>query len=112
VIVDEKIDAIGKFVDENIPEDTVIAFAMGNPVYINASHRNGYRANLDYYDYIPTETKEEIEYFIENGVGYYIALNHYVYNDADGSYITYIKENFPVYARNELCTIYKLQETE
>ncbi len=109
VTVNENIARVGEFIDQTLPENASIAFGIDNPVYINASNRCGFRANLNYYDFIPQGAQNEIEYFINHGIEYYIALNSWVYNDADGSYIDYIKDNFEVCASNELCTVYKLK---
>jgi len=109
VVVNETIDRIGTFVNTNTEQDASLAFSVGDPVYINASNRPGFRANLQYHDFIPVGAQAETAFYVENGVDYFVVLNSGMINDPDGVYLQYLKEHFPVHASNDLCTIYDLQ---
>lgn len=109
VVVNEDIDRIGAFVDANTEKDCSLAFSALNPVFLNASNRPGFRANLKYHDFIPVGPQAETAYYIETGVDYFVVLNSGMMNDYDGTYMQYLKDHFPVHAGNDLCTIFDLQ---
>ena len=94
---------------QNTQPDEGIAIGVNNPSYLNAANRRGYRANIAYYDYIPTGPEAEITYFIEHGVRWFVVVQGWVYNDEDGAYRTYLREQFPVAATGTNCVIYDLQ---
>lgn len=104
-----EMEQTGAFIEANTAFDDGIAIAVLNPSWLNAANRRGYRANIQYYDYIPTGPEEEISYFIEHGVRYFAVVNGSIVNDTDGSYLTFLRENFPVHAESENCTIYDLR---
>ncbi len=106
--VDASIDQVGQFIAENVTQEEGLAIAVINPAYLNAANRCGYRANIQYYDYIPTGPEAEIAYFIDHGVEKFVVVNHWVYNDAEGTYLAYLNDNFPISAESENCTIYDL----
>ena len=105
---DSSIDRAGRFISENVEPDEGVAIAVLNPAYLNAADRMGYRANIQYYDFIPVGVEEEIKYYIEQGVRKFIVVDNWVYNDVDGSYRRYLEEHFPVCAQCDYCTIYNL----
>lgn len=99
----------GEFIAENTQFEDGVAIGALSPAYLNAANRRGYRANLQYYDYIPTQPSEEIAYFIDHGVRWMVVLNGSVVYDTDGSYLAYVQATYPVYATSEHCVIYDLQ---
>ena len=106
---DPVIAEVGQFIQENTQPDEGIAIGVNNPSYLNAANRRGYRANIAYYDYIPTGPEAEVTYFIEHGVRWFVVVQGWVYNDEDGAYRTYLREQFPVAATGTNCVIYDLQ---
>ena len=56
-----------------------------------------------------TGPEAEITYFIEHGVRWFVVVQGWVYNDVDGAYRTYLREQFPVAATGTNCVIYDLQ---
>lgn len=104
----ELVGQVGRFVEENTAFDDGIAIGNLSPSCLNAANRRGYRANIKYYDYIPTGPAEEIAYFIDHGVRWMVVVNGGIVNDTDGSYLAYVRENFPVHAASEQCVIYDL----
>jgi len=105
----EEIGQVGHFIAENTDFDEGIAVGVVNPAYINAADRRGYRANIKYYDYIPTEPDDELAYFADHGVRWLVVRGGYIDGDSDGSYLAYVRENYPVYAADESCVIYDLK---
>lgn len=89
-------------------KDDLIVVGTFSPALINACDRKGWRANIDYYDYIPKEPIAEINYFIEHGAKYFVPLKGTIYND-DGSYIEYLESNFEKIEIKEGYPIYKLR---
>lgn len=80
-------------IDEHTKENELIVVGTYDPARISLSNRQGYRANLKYYDFIPKDIEGEVKFFRENNVKYFIVENNYIQND-DGSYIKYLNENF------------------
>ena len=106
---DPIIAEVGQFIQAHTQPDEGVAIGMNNPSYLNAANRRGYRANIAYYDYIPTGPEAEVTYFIEHGVRWFVVVQGWVYNDEDGAYRTYLREQFPVAATGTNCVIYDLQ---
>lgn len=100
---------IGSFIEMNTDFNDGIAIGSMHPVCINAANRRGYRANINYYDYIPSDPAGELEYFAEHGVRWMVVVQGAIDWDSDGSYLGYLQEHYPVYAVGEYCTIYDLQ---
>lgn len=105
----ETIGEVGKFIEEHTNFADAIAIGVTNPAYINAANRRGYRANIKYYDYIPNEPAGELVYFTDHGVRWMVAVQDQIAGDDDGSYLSYLKAHYPVYAAGAYCTIYDLQ---
>lgn len=100
---------VGRFVEENTAFEDGIAIGTVSPACLNAANRRGYRANIKYYDYIPTEPSEEVAYFIHHGVRWMVVVNGAIVGDSDGSYLAYVQENYPVHAAGDYCVIYDLR---
>lgn len=104
----EIIGAVGKFIEENTDFTDAIAVGASSPAYINAANRRGYRANIKYYDDIPTEPAKELAYFADHGVRWMVVVRGSIQGDSDGSYLGYLVEHYPVYAAGDCCAIYDL----
>lgn len=109
---DPHIGNAGIFIQENIASEDPIAIGITDPTYINAANRRGYRANINYYEEIPTGPKEETDYFINKGVRWFIVIDGQICNDTDGSYLKYLQDTFPIAAEGNNCTIFNLQEVK
>lgn len=99
-----------EFIDESIPKGEPVSISAINPIYHNAANRRGYRANIKYYEHIPKDPQGETDYFISQGISYFAVIEGTVYDDWTGEYLLYLEENFKIFARNEFCTIYKLEK--
>jgi hypothetical protein len=108
----ESIAGTGRLIESVTQPSDIIAAGVLDPSYINAGNRRGYRANIKYYDYIPREPELETKYFIEQGADYFVVVGGYIYGDDDGSYLKYIRCTYPLYAENEYCRIYRLNEDQ
>lgn len=108
VAVDGRIAAAGRFIAESTAADEVVVISDLNPAYLNAADRRGFRANLSYYDYIPTGAKDELDYFIEHGASCFVKIGDGIHNDADGSYGAYLERSFELEADDGLCSLYRL----
>lgn len=104
-----EVDQVGQFIAANTAPEDAIAIATDSPSYMNAADRRGYRANIHYYDHIPTGPQAETEWFIRQGVRWFIVVDEAVVNDADGSYLAYLRATYPLAASGNGCEIYKLQ---
>lgn len=82
------------FVQEYTEKDDLIVAGTFSPDLINASDRKGWRANIDYYDYIPQGPEKELDYFISHGAKYFIPSKGYIYDDSDHAYRDYLEDNF------------------
>lgn len=91
--IQDSVVEFGKIVDKYTDEDDLIVIGTLDPTRLSISNRQGWRANIDLYDYIPKDIEGEVNYFIENGAKYFIVENDFIYND-DGSYIEYLENNF------------------
>ncbi len=107
--VDAGIDSVGRIVSEYVEPQESVAIAVSNPAYLNAANRRGWRANIKYYEYIPKNPKEEIDYFIQEGASYFVVVDGAVYGDEGGAYAEYLQENFPLYIEEGNCRIYSLK---
>lgn len=89
-------------------KEDLIVIGTPDPALLNASERKGWRANIKYYDYIPKEPIQEIEYFINNGAKYFVPMKGWIANDT-GEYKEYLNKNFEKIVDDEGYYIYKLQ---
>ena len=90
----------------------ILALLMGLMLHNLASDAAAFydvSKGIAYYDYIPTGPEAEVTYFIEHGVRWFVVVQGWVYNDEDGAYRTYLREQFPVAATGTNCVIYDLQ---
>lgn len=106
---DPSVDRAGAFIAQHTEPDDGLAVAALNPAYLNAANRRGYRANIAYYDFIPTGPAAETDWFIDQGVSKFVVVDGAVYNDPDGAYLAYLEANFPICARCDYCVIYDLE---
>ncbi|MDN4492522.1 ArnT family glycosyltransferase [Ureibacillus aquaedulcis] len=83
-----------EYVKKYTSKEDLIVIGTFSPELINASERKGWRANINYYDYIPQEPKEEIEYFISHGAKYFVPIKGYIYGDGDNAYRKYLDDHF------------------
>ncbi len=83
-----------EIVKEKTEKEDLIVVGTFSPDLINASERKGWRANINYYDFIPQGPEAELQYFIEHGAKYFIPAQGYIYNDKDGEYHHYLEKNF------------------
>ena len=88
--------------------EDLIVVGTPDPAMINASQRRGWRANIDYYDYIPKDPVKEINYYIENGAKYFVPMKGWIHNDK-GEYRKYLEENFKKIIDEDGYYIYVLQ---
>lgn len=100
----------GQIVDKNTEEGDLIVIGSFDPARLSISSRQGWRANIDYYDFIPKKVEEKLNYFVENGADYFVVKNHYIQDDDDGSYIRYLEENFDYIKHEKGYKFYKLKE--
>lgn len=107
--VDPGIDNAGQFIAANTDQEDGVAMGVMNPAYFNAANRRGYRANILYYQDIPTGAEAELAYFIEHDVKWFAVIDGAVYNDPDGTYLAYLKAHFPLAAAGTNCDLYNLQ---
>ncbi len=107
--VDQGIDAAGQFIAAHTQAQDGVAMGVINPAYFNAANRRGYRANIMYYEEIPTGAEEELTYLISHDVKWFVVIDGAIYNDPDGTYLTYLREHFPLAATGTNCEIYDLQ---
>ncbi|MDE7244752.1 MAG: glycosyltransferase family 39 protein [Oscillospiraceae bacterium] len=103
------IQAAADLIDAVTEPEDVLAISDGNPVYLNAANRHGFRANLQYYDEIPVGAGAETQYYIAQGVSWFVVIGQSIQQDPGGEYLEYIKNTFPAAAENEFCTIYKMR---
>lgn len=94
---------------ESVTEkDDVIAISTISPEILNTANRRGYRANIQYHDFIPVGPKAETDYYISQGVSYFVVAGSGVYNDESGEYLRYLENTFPAVYRDDYCTIFSL----
>jgi len=87
-------------------KDDLIIIGTQEPALLNQSGRSGWRANIRYYEGVPTDAVGEIQYYIDRGAKYFSPLGGTIFKD-DGSYKKYLDENFERLG-NEEYYIYKL----
>lgn len=95
-------------IERYVKKDDLIVIGTQEPALLNQSGRSGWRANIKYYDGVPTDAKEEIQYYIDRGAKYFSPLGGTIFED-DGSYRKYLEENFEKLGDEEYY-IYKLYE--
>lgn len=83
----------GKVIDIYTNEGDLVVIGSPDPSKLSVSNRQGWRANLNYYDYIPKDIEGEVKYFIDNGARYFILDYEGIYND-NGKYVKYLQDNF------------------
>ena len=108
LVLDNKIAETGALLRRVTEYNDVVVIGEMDPSYLNAADRRGYRANLSYYPYIPQGPAAELTYFIEHGADWFVVVGGQIYCD-DGSYLTYLKEHYPLYAGSDVCAVYKLR---
>ncbi len=106
--VQTTVDQVGAFLSEVTEPEDGIAIAVMDPSCLNAANRRGYRANIHYYSEIPDGPEEEIAYYTEKGVRWFVVVNGSVVSDSDGTYLAYLQEHYPLYAENEVCQVYDI----
>jgi len=99
-----------QFIDDNTQRGDLIVIGYLDPARLSLSNRQGWRANLNYYDYIPTGAKDEINYYVENGATHFIVHKNYIYGDKNYEYINYLNENFKKESFPDGYAIYYLSE--
>lgn len=75
------IEEHGDFIKANTQEKDLIAVNKLDPSIINASERNGYRLGINYYDHIPSDPQEEINYMLDNNVSLFYILKEGGYEE-------------------------------
>lgn len=95
-------------IDKYTEKDDLVLIGTFDPSILSLSNRKGWRANLKYYDYIPENMEDELEYFINNGAKYFFIYSNYINGD-DGSYVEYLKNNYETKYNENGYTLYKLQ---
>ncbi len=95
-------------IEKYTKKDDLIVIGTQEPALLNQSGRSGWRANIKYYDGVPTEAKDEIQYYIDRGAKYFSPLGGTIFED-DGSYRKYLEENYEKLGDEEYY-IYKLYE--
>ncbi|MGO4889039.1 ArnT family glycosyltransferase [Anaerobacillus sp. MEB173] len=75
-------------------DDDLIVIGTFSPELLNASSRKGWRANINYYDYIPKGPEEELKYFVSHGARYFFPVKGYIYGDTDHSYRNYLEKHY------------------
>ena len=104
----EYISKLGSFIAENTETSAVIAVDRTCTDIFAAADRNGYRANIKYYEYIPQEPIQEVQYFIEHGVDYFVLTGETT--KADERYRKHLSDNFMVHTASSECVIYDLRK--
>lgn len=89
-------------------KEDLIVVGTPDPALLNACERKGWRANIKYYDYIPKDPVEEIDYYIKNGAKYFVPMKGWIAND-NGEYKKYLDNNFTKIIDEEGYYIYQLQ---
>ncbi|WP_341877088.1 ArnT family glycosyltransferase [Defluviitalea saccharophila] len=89
-------------------KEDLIVVGTPDPALLNACERKGWRANIKYYDYIPKDPVQEIEYFIKHGAKYFVPMKGWIANDT-GEYKEYLNKNFKKIVDEEGYYIYQLQ---
>jgi 4-amino-4-deoxy-L-arabinose transferase-like glycosyltransferase len=107
-VPDRLITEAGALIGSVAGYDDVVVIGAMDPSYLNAADRRGYRANLSYYPYIPQGPAAELAYFLDHGADWFAVVGGQIYCD-DGSYLTYLKAHYPLYAENDACAVYKLR---
>ena len=110
--LDTEIASVAQSMEAISEQSDLFAVASGSPVYLNAANRHGYRANIGYYEEIPTGAQAETAYYIARGVSYFVVVGDSVCNDESGEYLAYLNQTFPVALENEYCKIYDLRRED
>ncbi len=97
-----------KILNQHTKKDDLIVIGTFDPAILSLSNRNGWRANIKYYDYIPNTTNDEMAYFINNGAKYFFVYDNFIYDD-DGSYIEFLNKNFKKKYNENKYVLYELQ---
>lgn len=104
----ESVDMVGTFIDLNTqPDESIAVLAGSDPSYLNAANRTGYRANIDYYDSIPSDPEGETRYFREHGVRWFVIVIPEL--DPSGQdYAAFVQTHYSVLTESKHCVIYDL----
>ncbi len=98
---------IAECIDSVTDKSDVIAISTISPEILNTANRRAFRANIRYHDYIPEGAEAETDYYISQGVSYFVVAGS-VYDDASGEYLRYLNNTFPVVYRDDDCIIFSL----
>lgn len=100
----------GQVIDDNTKPGDLIVIGTFDPARLSISNRQGWRANIDTYDHIPSDIKGEMDYFIENHADYFVVKDGFIHDDEDGDYLNYLEENFQYLEYDSGYKFYKLQD--
>ena len=99
----------GRIIDENTYPGDLVVIGYPDSGRLSISNRQGWRANIDIYPEIPEGIVAEIQYYIDNGVRYFILDGSGVIDDG-GAYRRYLDDNFEMELIEEKYRFYKLNE--
>lgn len=89
------------------PQDK-IAISSLNPVYINGIGCKGYRAGINYYDFIPKSIPEELDFFENLGIDYFVAMK-YANTNYTEEWFYYLKDRYKLIDESPYFFIYKMR---
>lgn len=111
-VVDEAVTRQAQAIQANTLPGDVIAVAAQDPVLLGACGRMGYRANLRYYDYIPTEPEQELDYFMQHGVRYFVAPEGAVAGEQGDAYLALLRREYEAVYQGPECLIFDLEASK
>ena len=109
VVVKDTITQQAEIIKSVTAEGDCVAIAASDPVLLGACERMGYRANIRYYDYIPTEPAAELDYYRSQGVRWFIAPSGQVAGQDGEAYMQLLRDTCKTVWDDELCTIFDLE---
>lgn len=109
MVVNDTITQQAAAIQSVAAEGNCVAIAASDPVLLGACERMGYRANIRYYDYIPTEPAAELDYFRDHGVRWFVAPGGKVAGQDGEAYLQLLRDTCETVWDNELCTIFDLE---
>lgn len=110
--VNEAVTRQAQVIEAHTQPGDVIAVAAQDPVLLGACGRMGYRANLRYYDYIPTEPRQELAYFRQQGVRYFVAPGGAVPGEEGDAYLALLEQGYEAVYRGPECLIFDLEASK
>lgn len=108
VAVNPVTDASVHALQQALPPGEPIAITATNPVLMNAVHAQGYRAAIYYHPEIPDDPKGEVDYMIDHGVRYFVAVKAHD-SRYDEAYQYYLDQTYPIVEDNIYYTLYGLE---